>query len=112
MNDHGSPGSPPSKIVIVLPAYNAGKTLLRTLAEIPAEYSQNIILVDDCSRDDTVEVARKAGITVYQHDQNRGYGANQKTCYKHALAEGADIVVMVHPDHQYDATMIPELLKP
>ena len=107
-----SASSAASKIVIVLPAYNAGRTLLRTLAEIPAEYSKNILLVDDCSSDDTVEVARKAGISVYQHEQNRGYGANQKTCYQHALARGADIVVMVHPDHQYDATIIPELLRP
>ncbi len=111
MGDSSS-SSPTSKVVIVLPAYNAGKTLLRTLAEIPAQYSKNILLVDDCSSDDTVEIARKAGIAVYQHTHNRGYGANQKTCYQHALEAGADIVVMVHPDHQYDATMIPELLKP
>ena len=107
-----SPRPPVAKIVIVLPAFNAGKTLLRTLAEIPAEYAHHIILVDDASTDNTVEVAQKAGLLVYRHAENRGYGANQKTCYKHALAAGADIVVMVHPDHQYDATMIPHLLKP
>lgn len=100
------------QIFIVLPAYNAEKTLLRTLAEIPTGYTQNIILVDDASRDDTVEVARKAGLLVFQHEKNRGYGGNQKTCYTQALARGADFVVMLHPDHQYDATVIPEMLRP
>lgn len=100
------------KIVIVLPAYNAEKTLLRTLAEIPPQYHQHVILVDDCSRDHTVDVARQAGLTVFRHEVNRGYGANQKTCYKEALAMGADIVVMVHPDHQYDATVIDEMVQP
>lgn len=100
------------KIVIVLPAYNAEKTLLRTLAEIPPEYRQHVILVDDGSQDRTVEVAREAGLTVFCHEVNRGYGANQKTCYTQALAMGADIAVMVHPDHQYDATMIPRMVQP
>jgi glycosyltransferase involved in cell wall biosynthesis len=100
------------KIVIVLPAYNAEKTLLRTLAEIPPEYAKHIILVDDASKDNTVAVAQKAGLTVFRHEQNRGYGANQKTCYTQALAMGADLVVMVHPDHQYDATVIPHLVQP
>lgn len=100
------------KIVIVLPAYNAEKTLLRTLAEIPPDFAKHIILVDDASKDRTVEVAEKAGLTVYRHEKNRGYGANQKTCYTQALAMGADLVVMLHPDHQYDATVIPDMVKP
>jgi glycosyltransferase involved in cell wall biosynthesis len=100
------------KIVIVLPAYNAEKTLLRTLEEIPAKFRQHIILVDDCSIDRTVKIAEEAGLTVFRHDVNRGYGANQKTCYTQSLAMGADIVVMVHPDHQYDATVIPHLIEP
>lgn len=101
-----------AKIVIVLPAYNAEKTLERTLDEIPPEFRQHIILVDDASRDGTVTLARKLGITVFEHPQNRGYGGNQKTCYREALAMGADIVVMVHPDHQYDARVIPDLVYP
>jgi len=101
-----------SKIVVVLPAYNAEKTLLRTLAEIPPQYHEQIILVDDGSCDRTVEIAREAGLIVFCHEANRGYGANQKTCYRQALAMGADIMVMVHPDHQYDATVIPALIQP
>lgn len=101
-----------SKIFIVLPAYNAEKTLLRTLAEIPPEYREHIILVDDHSSDNTVALAREVGLHVFQHERNRGYGANQKTCYSNALAMGADIVVMVHPDHQYDASVIPQLVEP
>lgn len=100
------------KVIIVLPAYNAERTLLRTLAEIPNTYKENIILVDDASTDKTVQVAKDAGLTVITHDRNRGYGGNQKTCYKHALALDADIVVMLHPDHQYDAKVIPDLIKP
>lgn len=100
------------KIVIVLPAYNAGKTLMRTLAEIPNEYREHIILVDDASSDNTVEVAKEAGLTIFQHEKNLGYGGNQKTCYTEALKINADIVVMLHPDHQYDASMIPHLVQP
>jgi glycosyltransferase involved in cell wall biosynthesis len=100
------------KIVIVLPAYNAAKTLDRTLAEIPPEFRRHIILVDDASKDNTVEVAKAAGLTVFVHPKNRGYGGNQKTCYREALNIGADIVVMLHPDHQYDATMIPDMVFP
>lgn len=100
------------KIVIVLPAYNAAKTLMRTLAEIPPEFASHIILVDDASQDDTVTVAKAAGLKVYRHSKNQGYGANQKTCYQNALMVGADIVVMLHPDHQYDASMIPNLVNP
>lgn len=100
------------KIFIVLPAYNASRTLLRTLAEIPPAYRQNILLVDDASRDNTVEVARKAGLSVVVHERNQGYGGNQKTCYTESLRRGADLVVMLHPDHQYDAKVIPQLIRP
>jgi glycosyltransferase involved in cell wall biosynthesis len=101
-----------TKIVIVLPAYNAAKTLNRTLAEIPTDYDNHILLVDDASKDDTVSIAKAAGLTVFQHLSNRGYGGNQKTCYREALNLGADIVVMLHPDHQYDASVIPEMVQP
>ncbi len=100
------------KVVIVLPAYNAAKTLNRTLDEIPEEFRQYIILVDDASKDNTVELARQAGLHVFQHEKNKGYGANQKTCYQKALEAGADIVVMLHPDHQYDAVVIPDMVWP
>jgi glycosyltransferase involved in cell wall biosynthesis len=100
------------KIVIVLPAYNAAKTLGRTLAEIPPEYRKHVILVDDASKDNTVEIAKGSGLIVFEHLSNRGYGGNQKTCYREALKLQADIVVMLHPDHQYDATMIPHLTRP
>jgi glycosyltransferase involved in cell wall biosynthesis len=99
-------------IFIVLPAYNAAKTLHRTLAEIPPQFAQHLILVDDASKDNTVEVARKAGLKVIRHETNRGYGGNQKTCYREALKDGADVVVMLHPDYQYDATVIPCLVEP
>jgi glycosyltransferase involved in cell wall biosynthesis len=100
------------KIIIVLPAYNAAKTLDRTLAEIPSEYQKHIILVDDASTDNTVEKAKASGLLVFEHPTNQGYGGNQKTCYRESLKLQADIVVMVHPDHQYDATMIPHLIRP
>ena len=99
-------------IFIVLPAYNAARTLTRTLNEIPPDYRGHIILVDDASTDNTVEVARKAGLIVIAHEKNRGYGGNQKTCYTQALKNGADLVVMLHPDHQYDAKVIPQMIKP
>jgi len=100
------------KIFIVLPAYNAEKTLTRTLNEIPKEFHESIILVDDASSDNTVKVAKSLGLRVIQHSKNRGYGGNQKTCYTTALQSGADIIVMVHPDHQYDASVIPHLITP
>ena len=99
-------------IFIVLPAYNAAQTLARTLDEIPAEFRANIILVDDASTDNTADLAREAGLTVFVHPKNRGYGGNQKTCYTESLAAGADLVVMLHPDHQYDAKVIPQMVKP
>ena len=100
------------RIAVVMPAYNAERTLERTHADIPAGSVDDVILVDDASRDGTVEVARRLGLHVVEHPSNRGYGANQKTCYRTALARGADIVVMVHPDHQYDPKVIPALIEP
>ncbi len=100
------------KVFVVLPAYNAAQTLQKTLRDIPKDIVEQIILVDDCSKDNTVEVARNLGIAVFSHQKNTGYGGNQKTCYQKALEMGADIVVMVHPDYQYDPTAIPQLIEP
>ncbi len=100
------------RVVIVMPAYNAARTLERTYADIPHDLVHRIILVDDVSRDQTVDIARQLGLDVIIHSQNRGYGGNQKTCYDAALAGDADIVVMLHPDYQYDATRIPALIAP
>ena len=100
------------KVIVVMPAYNAEKTLERTLDDIPREWVDDIILVDDASRDGTVELARKLGLRVFVHKKNRGYGGNQKTCYTEALKLGADIIVMIHPDHQYDPRTIPQLVTP
>jgi len=95
------------KVVAVLPAYNAEKTLAATLADVPVGSVDEVILVDDGSTDGTVELARRMGLTVIEHPRNRGYGGNQKTCYRNALDRGADVVVMIHPDYQYDSRMIP-----
>jgi glycosyltransferase involved in cell wall biosynthesis len=100
------------KVIVVMPAYNAARTLVRTYREIPSEVVDHVILVDDLSRDDTVAVAQLLDLQVVVHRQNLGYGGNQKTCYDTALAEGAEVVVMLHPDYQYDATRIPELIAP
>ena len=100
------------KVIIVLPAYNAAKTLEKTVRDIPAGVADEIILVDDKSRDQTVDIARKLGLFVVVHPQNVGYGGNQKTCYTEALNHGADVVVMLHPDYQYDPKVVPELVKP
>jgi glycosyltransferase involved in cell wall biosynthesis len=89
------------KIVVVMPAYNAARTLRRTWDELPHDLVDEVVLVDDASGDDTVEVARELGIQVILHPANAGYGANQKTCYREALRRGADVVVMIHPDYQY-----------
>jgi len=94
------------KIVVVLPAYNASKTLEKTWREIPFEFVDDVVLVDDASRDDTAEVAERLGIHTIVHETNKGYGGNQKTCYRTALALGADIVVMLHPDYQYTPKLI------
>lgn len=99
------------KIVVVLPAYNAEKTLEDTYKEIPFDVVDDVILVDDKSQDETVQKAKDLGIeNIFLHDQNRGYGANQKTCYDEALKLGADIVVMLHPDYQYTPTLIPSMV--
>jgi glycosyltransferase involved in cell wall biosynthesis len=98
-----------SKVIVVMPAYNAEKTLERTVADIPPGSVDEIILVDDCSKDNTVEVARRIGLRVIQHEKNLGYGGNQKTCYRAALEAGASIVVMIHPDYQYDSRLVPYL---
>lgn len=100
------------KVVVVMPAYNAAKTLERTYNDLPAGVVDHVILVDDVSQDETVEVARQLGLEVIVHVQNRGYGGNQKTCYIEALKSGADIVVMLHPDYQYDSRRVPELIQP
>jgi glycosyltransferase involved in cell wall biosynthesis len=95
------------KVIVVLPAYNAERTLAATLADIPAGAIDDVVLVDDGSSDGTVPLARQMGLTVIEHPHNRGYGGNQKTCYRYALDHGADIVVMLHPDYQYDSRVIP-----
>ena len=100
------------KVTVVMPAYNAARTLAACVADIPKEYVDEIILVDDASQDATVELAEKLGLVIFAHRKNRGYGGNQKTCYRQALARGADVVIMVHPDHQYDPKVIPQLIGP
>lgn len=95
-----------------MPAYNAAKTLERTYRDLPMEVVDRIILVDDVSQDETVEIARQLGLKTVVHVQNKGYGGNQKTCYLEALQDGADIVVMLHPDYQYDSTLVPDLIAP
>jgi glycosyltransferase involved in cell wall biosynthesis len=100
------------KVVVVMPAYNAAKTLKITYDAIPRQTVHQIILVDDGSTDQTLEIARELQLTVFVHTRNFGYGGNQKTCYTEALKEGADIVVMLHPDYQYDPTLLPQILAP
>lgn len=98
------------KIIVVMPAYNAEVTLEKTYRDIPAGCVDEVILTDDASEDRTVEIAKRLGVTVLRHEENRGYGANQKTCYDAALEKGADAVVMIHPDYQYDSRVIPYAL--
>ena len=100
------------KVIVVMPAYNAAQTLEKTYNDLPQEVVDEIILVDDVSQDETVEIARRLGLKVVIHIQNTGYGGNQKTCYLEALKDGADIVVMLHPDYQYDSRLVPELIRP
>jgi len=98
------------KVVVVMPAYNAAQTLEQTYNEIPFDIVDEVVLVDDASKDDTVEVAKSLGVEhVVRHDKNKGYGGNQKTCYDTALSLGADIVIMVHPDYQYTPKLIPAI---
>jgi len=98
------------KIVVVLPAYNAAKTLEKTFREIPFEIVDDVILVDDASKDNTSEIGRHLGIKhIVRHDRNKGYGGNQKSCYSRALQIGADIVIMLHPDYQYNPKLIPSM---
>jgi glycosyltransferase involved in cell wall biosynthesis len=101
-----------SKVVVVMPAYNAAKTLHMTYADLPRDMVDLVILVDDGSSDETTRIARELGLELFVHDRNYGYGANQKTCYREALRAGADIIVMVHPDYQYDPTLLPQIIKP
>ncbi len=100
------------KVVVVMPAYNAAKTLHMTYQDLPREFVDLVILVDDGSSDETAQIARDMGLELFVHNRNYGYGANQKTCYREALKAGADIVVMVHPDYQYDPTLLPEIVRP
>jgi glycosyltransferase involved in cell wall biosynthesis len=100
------------KVIAVMPAYNAAKTIVKTYKDIPPGVIDEVIVVDDASTDDTTAVVKKLGITLIRHEKNKGYGANQKTCYRQALKRGADIVVMIHPDYQYDSSLTDELTRP
>jgi glycosyltransferase involved in cell wall biosynthesis len=97
------------RVVVVMPAYNAARTLERTLADVDRRVVDDVILVDDASRDGTAEQARRLGLRVLRHDSNQGYGGNQKTCYREALRAGADVVVMLHPDYQYTPRLVPAM---
>ncbi len=100
------------KVIVTMPAYNAAKTLLKTFEDIPLGLVSEIILVDDCSKDDTAKIGTNLNLKVVQHPHNVGYGGNQKTCYLEALRDNADIIIMLHPDYQYDPRKIPELIEP
>ncbi|QDU43815.1 Undecaprenyl-phosphate mannosyltransferase [Symmachiella dynata] len=106
-NPQTAPDEKTGRVVAVMPAYNAASTLRKTLADIPAGTVDEIVLVDDCSSDNTVELARELGLTVIEHEHNLGYGGNQKTCYRYALEQQAEFIVMIHPDYQYDSRVIP-----
>ena len=97
------------KVVVIMPAYNAEKTLLKTYKEVPRDIVDEVIITDDFSSDRTVEIARRLDLTLLVHDENRGYGGNQKTCYRAALEAGTDIVIMLHPDYQYTPMLIPAM---
>lgn len=115
---HGAPVSspggrrPPGKVIVVMPAMNAAATLRETVDQIPHDWVDEVILVDDHSTDGTVELARELPVHLVWHPHNAGYGANQKTCYLEALQRGADAVVMLHPDGQYDPSLIPRMVEP
>lgn len=100
------------KIIVIMPAYNAQKTVKKTYDDLPKDLISEVILTDDASKDNTVQRARKLGITVYTHKKNKGYGGNQKTCYDQALKRNPDVVVMVHPDYQYDAALVGVMCEP
>ncbi len=112
IGDREGPGKVGRKVVVVMPAYNAAKTVEKTHGDIPKGVVSKVILVDDASQDETATISRHLGVDVIVHLQNKGYGGNQKTCYIEALSAGADIVVMLHPDNQYDATRIPAMIAP
>lgn len=95
------------KVICIMPAYNAASTIEKTMRSIPAGCVQEFILTDDCSKDNTAEIAERLGMTVFRHENNKGYGGNQKTCYDAALERGADCIVMIHPDYQYDGRVTP-----
>jgi glycosyltransferase involved in cell wall biosynthesis len=103
---------PEFRVVVVLPAYNAARTLRQTFYDIPKRWIDEVILIDDASADGTASLARELGIDVIEHIKNVGYGGNQKTCYQEALDRDADIIIMVHPDHQYDPRLVPDMLLP
>jgi glycosyltransferase involved in cell wall biosynthesis len=107
-----SVASASARVIVTMPAYNAAKTLLKTFEDIPKGLVHEVILVDDCSQDDTAQTASSIGIKVIRHPHNVGYGGNQKTCYLEALRDGADVVIMLHPDYQYDPRKIPEMIAP
>jgi len=107
-----SPAAKRPRVVVVMPAFNAGRTLRLTYQGLPRDSFDLVILVDDASTDDTVAVARQLDLKLFVHDRNRGYGANQKTCYAEALREGAEVVVLLHPDYQYDPRLLPEVVRP
>ncbi len=100
------------KVIVTMPAYKAVRTLEKTLKDLPRESIDDLILVDDASPDETAELSRRLGIHTIEHAENRGYGANQKTCYDAALAHGADVVVLLHPDYQYDPKMVTDVVAP
>lgn len=110
VNNQRREGRP--KVVVVMPAYNAGKTLRMTYEAIPKDNVDYVILVDDGSKDDTLAVAKELHLEVFVHARNFGYGGNQKTCYTEALKAGAEIIVMLHPDYQYDPTLLPDIVAP
>jgi glycosyltransferase involved in cell wall biosynthesis len=101
-----------ARVVVVMPAYNAARTLEATYRGLAMDVVDEVILVDDVSHDETVDIAEHLGMKVVIHLQNRGYGGNQKTCYFEALRSGADVIVMVHPDNQYDSTLVPQMIEP
>jgi glycosyltransferase involved in cell wall biosynthesis len=106
------PAQANASIIVVMPAYNASRTLAETQASIPSDLVSKVVLVDDHSKDDTVPVAKRLGVDVIAHPHNVGYGGNQKTCYMEALRQGADVVVMLHPDGQYDPELLPAMVEP